>query len=48
MDQCLRDLYIRGSISMDEAMTRAMNPAELEKMIRTSTSPQPGQPGYQR
>ncbi len=41
MDQCLRDLYLRGSISMDEAMTRAMNPSELEKMIRTSTAPAP-------
>ncbi len=46
MDQCLRDLYVRGVISLDEAITRAMNPAELEKMIKTSTTPQPGQPGY--
>ena len=34
MDQCLRDLYVRGIISFEEAMTRAMNPPELEKMIR--------------
>ena len=27
-------------------MTRAMNPPELEKMIKTATMPQPGQPGY--
>lgn len=46
MDQCLRDLYVRGLISFEEAMTRAMNGAELEKMIRTATGPQPGQPGY--
>ncbi len=46
MDQSLRDLYTRGVITLDEAMTRAMNPAELEKMIKTSTTPQPGQPGY--
>ena len=46
MDQCLRDLYVRGVISFEEAMTRAMNPAELEKMIKTATMPQPGQPGY--
>ncbi len=46
MDQCLRDLYVRGIISFEEAMTRAMNPPELEKMIKTATMPQPGQPGY--
>ena len=43
MDQCLRDLYVRGVISFEEAMTRAMNPAELEKMIKTATMPQGGQ-----
>jgi twitching motility protein PilT len=45
MDQSLRDLYVRGVIAFDEAMTRAMNPTELEKMIRTQTAPLPGQPG---
>ncbi len=35
MDQCLRDLYLRGLITYEEAMTRAMNQTELEKMIRT-------------
>jgi twitching motility protein PilT len=45
MDQSLRHLYVRGIISFEEAMTRAMNPTELEKMIRTQTSPLPGQPG---
>ena len=33
MDQALRDLYQRGLITYDEAMTRAMNPEELKKMI---------------
>ncbi len=46
MDQCLRDLFIRGQIAFDEAMTRAMQPAELEKMIRTLQQPEPGQSGY--
>lgn len=44
MDQALRDLYLRGIITLEEAMTRAMNPSELEKMIRTVTSPT-GAPG---
>ena len=43
MDQALRDLYVRGSITFELAMERAMNPPELEKMIRTMTMP--GQPG---
>ena len=46
MDQCLRDMYVRGTITLDEALNRAMNATELEKMIKTSTTPQPGQPGY--
>ncbi len=33
MDQHLRDLYQRGVITYDDAMTRAMNPEELKKMI---------------
>ena len=33
MDQCLRDLYHRGTITLDDAMARAMNPEELKKMI---------------
>ncbi len=39
MDQSLRDLYVRGYITYEEAMSRAMNPTELEKMIRTVTAP---------
>ncbi|HEV2472354.1 MAG TPA: type IV pilus twitching motility protein PilT [Chthonomonadales bacterium] len=42
MDQCLRDLYVRGLITFEESMSRAMNPPELEKMIRTATMPQQG------
>jgi twitching motility protein PilT len=40
MDQSLRDLYVRGLITFELAMERAMNPPELEKMIRTVTMPQ--------
>lgn len=35
MDQCLRDLYLRGIITLEEAMTRAVNVEELKKMINT-------------
>ena len=45
MDQSLRDLYVRGVISYEEAMTRAMNAPELDKMIKTATMPGAGQPG---
>lgn len=39
MDQHLRELYVRGLISFDDAMTRAMNPEELRKMITMPTGP---------
>ena len=42
MDQCLRDLYVRGNITFEEAMNRAMNGPELEKMIKTVTAPATG------
>jgi twitching motility protein PilT len=42
MDQSLRDLYVRGMITYELAMERAMNPPELEKMIRTATMAPPG------
>ncbi|HSV72498.1 MAG TPA: type IV pilus twitching motility protein PilT [Chthonomonadales bacterium] len=42
MDQSLRDLYVRGLITFELAMERAMNPTELEKMIRTATMTGPG------
>jgi twitching motility protein PilT len=35
MDQCLRDLYQRGAITFEEALSRAMQPEELKKMIQT-------------
>jgi twitching motility protein PilT len=35
MDQCLRDLYQRGLITYEEAMSRAMNQEELKKMLFT-------------
>lgn len=36
MDQSLRDLYIRGLITYEEAMSRAINPDELKKLIASS------------
>lgn len=33
MDMCLRDLYMKGVISRDMALTRAMNRSDLENMI---------------
>ncbi len=44
MDQSLRDMYLRGFITFELAMERAMNPPELEKMIRTATMAGPGAP----
>lgn len=37
MDQCLRDLYLRGHVTLEECMTRAVNVEELKKMINTTT-----------
>jgi twitching motility protein PilT len=45
MDQCLRDLYLKGFITMEDAMTRCQNPDELRKMINTTGAGQPGGPG---
>ncbi|MBS1704523.1 MAG: type IV pilus twitching motility protein PilT [Armatimonadetes bacterium] len=42
MDQCLRDLYQRGIVTLEEITTRAVNLEELKKMITTGT---PGAPG---
>ncbi len=33
MDQCLRDLYMKGVIARDMALARAMNRTDLENMI---------------
>src|SRR5579862_2932838 len=49
MDQCLRDLYLKGFISLDDAMSRCQNTEELRKMINTPTQgtagPTPNQRG---
>ncbi len=37
MDQCLRDLYTKGLVTLEECMTRAINVEELKKMISTTT-----------
>lgn len=37
MDQSLRDLYMKGWITLEEALSRAMNPEELKKMITPTT-----------
>lgn len=37
MDQCLRDYYLKGLITYDDAITRAMNPEDLKNMIAQST-----------
>ena len=41
MDQSLRDLYMKGYVTLDECMSRAINIEELKKMINT---PQTGSP----
>ena len=35
MDQSLRDLYLKGYVTLEEAMVRAINVEELRKMINT-------------
>jgi twitching motility protein PilT len=35
MDQCLRDLYLKGLISLEDAVARCGNKEELMKMINT-------------
>jgi twitching motility protein PilT len=43
MDQCLRDLYMKGIITLEEAMMRCQNIEELKKMINLggpATGPQ--------
>ncbi|MCW5939769.1 MAG: type IV pilus twitching motility protein PilT [Fimbriimonadaceae bacterium] len=46
MDQCLRDLYMKGVITLEEALTRCQNIEELKKMINLTG--QPGQAPPQR
>lgn len=45
MDQSLRDLYLKGFVTLEEAMLRAQNVEELKKMINT---PQVGGTGSPR
>ncbi|MFZ2960777.1 MAG: type IV pilus twitching motility protein PilT [Candidatus Ozemobacteraceae bacterium] len=33
-EQCLRDLYLRGDISLEEAIMHTMHPKELERMLK--------------
>jgi len=42
MDQCLRDYYLKGWVTLEDAMSRCQNPEELRKMINTPVSGQPG------
>lgn len=45
MDQCLRDLYNKGWVTLDEIMSRAVNIDELKKMLVTTAQAGPGSPG---
>ena len=49
MDQCLRDLYLKGQITIEDAFSRCQNKDELQKMINTpqqgGIGPGPGGPG---
>ena len=38
MDQCLRDLVLKGLISLDDAYSRCQNKDELTKMLNTPTT----------
>jgi twitching motility protein PilT len=40
MDQCLRDIYLKGLATLEECMARAVNVDELKKMINTGTGQQ--------
>jgi twitching motility protein PilT len=41
MDQALRDLYMRGLVSYESVLARAMNPDELKKMVFTGQPTKP-------
>jgi twitching motility protein PilT len=45
MDQGLKELYEKGLISFDEALSRAMNPDEFKTMVATGAGGRPGAPG---
>ncbi len=38
MDQCLRDLYLKGYVSLEDCMTRCNNQEELRKMISNASA----------
>jgi twitching motility protein PilT len=44
MDQSLRDLYLKKLISFDDALSRAIHPEELRKMIREAGGEEPALP----
>lgn len=48
MDQCLRDFYLKGVISLEDALTRAMNVEELKKMINLGGSDAKAPPSGRR
>lgn len=48
MDQNLRDLYLKGFITLEDAMSRCQNPEELRKMINTVAAPPGGGQGSQQ
>jgi Tfp pilus assembly ATPase PilU len=41
MDQSLRDLYLKKLIAFEDAMSRAIHPEELRKMIREAGGEEP-------
>jgi twitching motility protein PilT len=43
MDQCLRDLYLKGYVTLEEIFSRCQNPDELKKMIDTPQASGGGQ-----
>jgi twitching motility protein PilT len=44
MDQCLRDLYLKGYVTLEEVFSRCQNPDELKKMINTPQQAQGAAP----
>ncbi|MBS1721314.1 MAG: type IV pilus twitching motility protein PilT [Armatimonadetes bacterium] len=45
MDQCLRDLFLKGQVTQEEIFIRCQNPDELKKMLALGGPGGPGQPG---
>ena len=45
MDQCLRDIYLKGLATLEECMARAVNVEELKKMINVGGPNAPGGAG---